>query len=309
VDGHTLLRSLREAIGEPSGSQYIDNRTAFQYIWDAATELVRKTRCLKATATLTTVADQQAYVLPADFLDMALQDTSGREFIKYNDGDTDTFLSPCEYETIIYGNQTTSVTIPSRYAISDKPTLYSQITGTATSAGAVSAGKSTLTDTAGLFTTTDYVSAGDIIHNTTSDDSGIVLSVDSATALSTAMFGNDTGAAVGWTQNDAYVIQPQGRWQLSFDPPPSTAAHTATVYYVQRPAPVFHSYGVYRIPAHFQTDLIDYAAFRYKYRDKEPGFGSEYFKLWRERLGQTSSSINKAVDRSGFKMRMSNRNG
>ncbi|MFA6064069.1 MAG: hypothetical protein WC736_15880 [Gallionella sp.] len=307
MDGATLYRSLREAIGEPSGSQYLDLRTAYQYIWDAAIAVVQKTRCLTATATLTTVADQQAYVLPADFLDMALQDTTGREFIKYYDGSAYSFLSPCEYEVIIYGNQTTSVTHPSRYAISDKPTLYAQITGTATSAGAASGGKSTLTDTSGLFTTTDYVSAGDVIHNTTSDDSGIVLSVDSATALSTAMFDNTTGAAAGWTQNDAYVIQPQGRWQLSFDPPPSTAAHTATVYYVQRPAPVSHSYGVYRIPSHFQTDLIDYAAFRYKYRDKEPGFGDAFQKQWMARLGQTASSINKAVDRSGFKMRMSNR--
>jgi hypothetical protein len=304
MDGHTLLRSLREAIGEPSGSQYIDNRTAFQYLFDAATELVRKTRCLQATATLTTVANQSAYVLPADFIDMALRDSSGKEFIKYYDGSSYSFISPCEYEEIIYGNETTSVVNPSRYAINDKSALYSQITGTATSAGSASGGKSTLTDTSGLFTTTDYVSAGDIIHNTTSDDSGIVLSVDSATALSTAMFDNSTGAAAGWTQNDAYVIQPQGRWQLTFDPPPSTAGHTATVYYVQRPAPVFHSYGMYRIPSHFLTDLVDYAAFRYKYRDKEPGFGDAFQKQWLARLGQTASSVNRAVDRSGFKMSM-----
>lgn len=308
MDGATLLRSLRESIGEPSGSQYIDNRTAYQYLWDAATEIVRRTRCLQATTILTTVAEQSAYILPADYLEMALKDSKGEQFVKYSDGSAVSFINPAPYEEVVYANSTTSVSRPSRYAILDKAALYSQITGTATSAGAVTAGKSTLTDTAGLFTTTDYVSAGDVIHNTTGDASGIVLSVDGATTLSVALFDNSTGASEGWTQNDAYVIQPQGRWQLVFDPPPSTAGHTTTVYYAQRPAPVFHSYGMYRIPSHFLTDLIDYASFRYKYRDKEPSFGDAFLKQWYFRLGMTSHSINKAVDRKGFTMRMYNKN-
>ena len=304
MDGATLFRSLREAIGEAASSQYIDFRTGYQYLWDAAIAVCYRTRSLKNTQTITTVAEQTTYVLNADFLELDLTDHRGLPIIKYSDGTSTYWISIDDYHKIVRANNTTSVSVPSLFTIIDKNSLYSQVTGTATSAGSASAKVSTLTDTGGLFTTTDYVSAGDVVHNTTGASSGLVLSVTSATALSTALYDNATGASEGWTQDDAYVIQPQGRYQLILDPPPSTAGHTITVYYIQRPAPVFHDYGVYRFPAHHQNALVDYAAARYKLRDKEGSMWNAFKKEWTERIGGVGVMANAAMNRKGFRMRL-----
>ena len=302
MDGATLLRALRESVGENSTSQYLDTRTSYQYLWEAATELVRRTRCLRATQVITTVASTAEYTLNADFLSLDLRNAAGEQIIKYNDGVNVDWVGFADYDEIIYANQTTPVDRPDRFTILDKPALYSQITGTATSDGAASAGLSILTDTSGLFVTTDYVSAGDIIHNTTDASSGIVLSVTDATHLNTAIFSNTTGAAASWATNDAYVIQPQGRLDLLFDPPPSTSGHTATVYYTQRPAPVFHDYGMYRIPSHWMDALIAYAAKKYTLGDSNLQEWDVFRKEWASRLGEVSKGTRTSFNRGGFKM-------
>lgn len=304
MDGHTLLRALREAVGENASSQYIDTRTAFQYLLEAATELVRRTRCLKATQTITTVAETASYALNSDFLSLDLRNTNDEYIVKYSDGTTTYWPTLEDYDTIIYADQTESQSIPDRFSIIDRPTLYSQITGTATSIGTSSAGLSVLTDTSGLFTTTDYVSAGDIVHNTTDVSSGVVLSVGSATTLNTAMFSNTDGTEASWAVSDAYVIQPQARLAILFDPPPSTAGHTATVYYIQRPAPVFHNYGVYRIQSHFTDALVSYAARKYKLADSDLQEWDVFRKEWAGRLGEVSKGIRTSFNRSGFTMSM-----
>lgn len=302
MDGATLIRSLRESVGEPSGSQYLDTRTSYQFLWEAAIELVRRTRCLKATQSITTVADTASYALNADFLSLDLRNTNDEYIVKYSDGTTNYWPTFEEYDTIIYADQTDSQSIPDRFTIIDRPTLYSQITGTATSIGASSAGLSTLTDTSGLFTTTDYVSVGDIIHNTTDGSSGIVLAVNSATSLNTAMFSNSTGAAAAWETSDAYVIQPQSRYEIMFDPPIADSSHTATVYYLQRPAPVFHDYGVYRFPAQYSNALVSYAAARYRLADGDPQDWDIFQKSWYSRLGEINKGIKTTLNRGGFKM-------
>jgi len=302
MDGSTLLRSLRESVGEPSGSQYLDTRTSYQFLWEAAIELVRRTRCLKATQSITSVAETASYTLNADFLKVDLRNSSGEYIVKYYDGSSTTFINFGEYDSIIYANQTTSQSVPNRFTVIDKASLYSQITGTATSIGTSSAGLSVLTDTSGLFTTTDYVSAGDLIHNTTDVSSGIVLSVTDATHLNTAIFSNTDGTAASWAVSDAYVIQPQGRLEILFDPPLSTAGHTVTVYYIQRPAPVFHDYGMYRFSPNYMNALISYAAAKYKLADREPGSWDVFRKEWAGRLGEVSNSIGNTFNRSGFRM-------
>jgi len=162
-------------------------------------------------------------------------------------------------------------TMPQCFAIRDKRALYSQITGTATSAGDASGGECTLTDTSGVFTTTDYVSKGDVIHNTTDGSSGVVLSITSATALVCALFG---GTGNDWDTDDAYVIQPQGRLELIIDPPPSTAGHIITLEYIVKPDPVYSDYGSYRFRDQNMESIIEYAAAKYKMRDSEPDFWS-----------------------------------
>lgn len=302
MDGATFQRSVLEAVGEPSGSQYLSTRTTYQYGWEAATELVRRTRCLRATQTITTVADTASYTLNADFLSLDLRDMQGNYIVKYYDGTNTSWPAFCEYDEIIYTNQTASVTTPERFTILDKSSLYSQITGTATSIGTSSAGLSVLTDTSGLFLSTDYVSAGDSIHNSTDGSSGVVLSVVSATQLNAAIFSNTDGSSASWEVSDAYVIQPQGRLIIQLDPPPSTAGHTITVYYIQRPAPVFHDYGIFRFQPQYMNALVAYTAAKYKLSDKEPSYFTEFMKTWYNRLGEISKSSRTTFNRGGFKM-------
>ena len=304
MDGATFIRSLREAVGEPSGSQYLDTRTSYQYGWEAATEIVRRTRCLKATQTITTVAGTSSYTLNADFLQLDLRNADGNYIVKYNDGTNTSWIEYDEYDNIVYADETTSQSVPNRFTIKDKSSLYAQITGTATSAGTSSGGLSILTDSAGVFLGTDYVSAGDIVHNTTDGSSGVVLAVTDGTHLNTAIFSNSSGAASSWESGDAYIIQPQGRLEIMFDPPLSTSSHTATVYYLQRPDPVFSDYGVYRLQSQYIGKIVSYAAAKYKLADREPGTWDAFRKEWAASLGETARAIRNAFVRGGITMSM-----
>lgn len=268
MDGKTLLYGLRQLLQEMEDSTFLDDYSSYWYLWEAAVELVHRTKISRNTQPITTVASQNNYDLNPDYLGLYLKNDSNNFYIKYSDGTNNYFPTWEPYEELIRGDQEdTEISIPNRFTIIDKASKESQLTGTATLAGAASGGQCTLTDSAADFSSAE---AGDVVHNTTDGSTGIVLSKTSTTALVVALFN---GTANDWTIDDAYVIQPQFRFELIFDPTPSTESHTATVYYFQRPAPVFSSYGTYRFPSHFTTSLIKYAAWLYKYRDKVPETG------------------------------------
>ena len=212
---------------------------------------------------------------------------------------SDNFLTWKDYEDIIYANKITAsdaVDIPSHFSIKDKQSLYSQITGTATSTTADAGGECILTDTEALFTTTDYVSPGDTIHNTTDDSDGIVLSVTSATALVCALFGGDND----WTTADTYVIQPQGRLELILYPPPDDATDTVRVWYIERPDPVFSDYGIYRFGQQAMEAILDYAAGKYKYRDNDPEFAREFLANWDLKIRRDNVNLRPMIKKRGF---------
>lgn len=269
------------------------------YLWEAAKEFVSRTNCLKATQTITTVADQSGYTLNADFMKLYLKNADEDFVIKYNDGTNNSFLPWREYNKIIVENSTTSVSIPSNFAIIDDSTLDSQVTGTASAAGAASGGQCTLTDTDASATQFADVSAGDIVHNTTDGADGIVLSKTSNTALVTALFG---GSGNDWASSDAYVIQPQGRMQLVLNPPPSTAGHTITVSYVQIPPPVFSSYGVYRFQQQIADAIVKYAVWMYRYRDRDPDLGDKFFQYFERQIRRMNSVLRETSDKNKLKV-------
>ena len=192
--------------------------------------------------------------------------------------------------------------IPSCFSIRTKNDLHTQVTGTATSIGDASGGKALLTDISALFLTTDYVEPGDIIHNTTDDSHGVVLSIESVTTLYCALFG---GTDNEWDTSDAYVIQPQGRVELYLDPPPDTAGHIIDINYVKIPAPVYDDYGVYPFRQHVNEAIVRYAAWLYKYRDSEPDFGDalyvQYDKLVRREAQDLNPYIHKRKWTVSFK--------
>lgn len=300
MDGASCLYRLRQLLNEDANSAFLDDRTSYDFINSAAIEFVERTSCLKSTQSITTVADQREHTLNADFIKLYLKDKNNRLYCKYNDGSSSysDFIYFKPYEEIIYEDNVDSVSDPTHFTIIDDATLDSQVTGTTTSAGAASGGQSTLTDTGADFSD---VSAGDMVHNTDDGSVGVVLSKTSPTVLVTALFG---GTDDDWTSSDAYVIQPQGRLQFQFDPPPSTSSHTVTVYYIQRPAPVYSDYGVFRLQPQHMEAILKYAAFNYKYRDQDPNFGDAYFQHWENELKKSSATLNNAFGRNRIKVNM-----
>lgn len=303
MDGSTALYRLRNLLNEDANSAFLDDRTSYDFINAAANEFVQRAKALKSSQAVTTVASQRGYTLNADFLELHLRDRQNKLYLPYNDGSSSNseFIYWKDYEDLILEDNITAVSKPSHFTIIDDTTLDSQVTGTATSAGALSGGQSTLTDSAADFSD---VSAGDIVHNTTDGSDGIVLSKTSSTVLVTALF---SGTENDWDSSDAYIIQPQGRLQLQFDPPPSTGSHTLTVHYIQRPAPVYSDYGVFRFQPQHMDAILKYAAFNYKYRDQDPNFGDAYYQHWDRQLREANHGLNKSFNRKRLKVNLSAR--
>ncbi len=259
---------------------------------EAAIELNTRINHIKNSQSITTVADQTDYTLNADFIRLYRVNRLDRHFIKYNDGTSNYWPTEKDEDSVILADNTTSQSIPDNFYITDDKTLDSLVTGTATSSGALSAGKTTLTDTAGDFTD---VSAGDNIHNTTDGSMGIVISKTSSTVLVTALFG---GTDNDWDSSDAYVIQPQGRYKIVLDPPPSQASHTVTVFYTQKPVPVYSDYDHLRFPIEYDRAMLSYAAWLYKYRDREPNFGDSFFVAFDNIVRRSAYNTNRAQGRN-----------
>src|SRR3989304_736964 len=298
MDGKELLYRLRQLLNEDSDSAFLDNRTSYTFLWEAAKEFVAKTNCLRAEQSITTVADQDTYTLNADFMKLYLRDRDGLFFIKYNDGSNNHFLLYKSYEEMVYEDYTTSVARPTFFTILDQSSLASRVSGTAVAAGAAAGGQCTLSDTSSS-TKFANVSAGDIVHNTTDGCDGVVLSKTSNTALVTALFG---GAGNDWAQNDAYWIQPQGRMQLKIYPPPLTAGHTITIAYVQIPAPVFSEYGIYRFQQGSMDALLKLAAWLYKFRDRELDYGDKWFQYAERQIRRLNSTLRDSINHRDFRV-------
>ena len=297
MDGKGLLYRVRQALDEDSTSSFMDDRTSFDYLYEAAIELAIRTKSLLASQTITTIAGQDGYSLNADYLGLYAKDRHNNYFVKYTDSSSnDSFPFWRDYEDILFENQTDSVTIPSFFTIINDPDKDAQVTGTATSTSSATGYQSTLTDTAGDFSD---VSAGDSVHNTTDGSDGIVLSKTSSTVLVVALFN---GTNDDWTSGDSYVIQPQGRMKLVLSQPPSTAGETITLNYIKRPDPVYSHYGTYRFQSHHLMALVKYAAWLYKYKDREPQTGDMLFQYWDRQVGIGSEQTRNAMNRKGFKV-------
>ena len=295
-----MLRRVRQLLNEDSNTGWLDDYTTYDFLYEAAKDFVDRTGCLRSSQDITTVADDDEYDLNPDFLRLYAKDRDNRFFITLYD-DSDYYkLYWKDYEDILYDKNTTSVAIPSHFSIIDVAD-QDQVTGTATSDSDDSAGQCTLTDTSGDFSD---VNPGAIIHNTTDGSDGVVLSKTSSTILVVALFG---GTGNDWDTDDAYVIQPQSRYQIYIDPPPSTADYTITVPYVQQPDPVYSDYGIYRFPDQYKEALVKYAVFLYKYRDREPDFGDALYAYYERAIGRYAYSVNRAQRPGNFKVNLKKR--
>lgn len=279
MDGKNYLRLLRQTLNLTSTSTALDERTSYDYLYAAARRWVIETECLTAEQEITTVADQADYTLNGDFLSLYLKHYEDL-IIKYYDasGEDYTFPTFKPYAEVYYDNDTDSVAVPDEFTLFDDRTLDDLISDTADNAGDATGGKSTLTMNTEVFAD---VTAGDIIHNTTDASDGVVVGVSSTKIIYTCLFG---GTDNEWDASDAFIIQPRKRFKLKLVPPPSTAGDTVYVPYLQKPDPVYSDYDVYKIPLDHPEVLVKYAAWLYKYRDKEPNFGDAWYQFWRKQV-------------------------
>jgi hypothetical protein len=300
LDGWTLLEDLQEQLNEPSSGTFLNDRVSYGYFYDAARQINSRLAIVTSTQSITTVADTYEYNLNPDFMGLYMRDSNGEYFVKYTDsGSSDYFVTHQPYDELYYNRTSTSGPIPYHFSVSNA-TAVSNVTGTASAAGTVSNGEATLTDTSSS-TKFSTISAGDIVHNTTQDYHGIVIAKTSDTALVTAIF-NSSGTGQSWTSSDASIIIPQGRFKLIIDPPSYTASETITVPYVQKPTPVFSYYRAYNFPESCHEAIIEYAAFKYKYRDRDHSFGDKFFAWFDKEVRTSGAVIRKAENRGGFKM-------
>ncbi len=301
MDGKILFNGLAAVLDESDTSAFLSERTSYDFFYEAACELVRRTQCLTATQSITTVAGQTNYDLNADYLSPHLMNSENEYIIKYNDGTNDYWLKWRDYDAILRAGNDDSVSIPWNFSVTDKATLTNRITGTATSAGVLSNGEATLTDSTDPFAD---VKVGDPVHNITDGADGIVISVTSTSALVTAMFG---GTENDWDNNDSYVIVPSGRKQLILDPPPLTSGHTITFYYLQRPEPVYSHYRTYRFDPHYKQALIMYAAWLYKYKDSDPNYGDKYYTFFDNATRISNRAESRGRNRGGIRVNLKKR--
>lgn len=247
MDGKELVRAVLDNIDAQNAAAIIDKKwRIYECLDEAAAIFVRETRILHNRVTITTVAGQQAYSLPPDFIDLYLAaGPRSRYFIKYNDAVNDSWPTMTAYETILLDNQTTAKNTPNCFCIRDQYDAEPAITGTATSAGALSHGQCVLTDATKVFTATHRVWPRYIVHNEADNSDGVVLSVTDATRLVVALSG---GVADDWTSGDAYRIVPSTEKEIYLDAPSAQSGHTMTVEYVCMPAPVYSDYGMWRFP-------------------------------------------------------------
>ncbi|MEN6421323.1 MAG: hypothetical protein ABFD76_05190 [Smithella sp.] len=297
MNGKKLTQWFLDDVNQPAvDDNYASQRKIYECLDIAAGIYCRETRALKTTCTLTTVAGQQEYNLPPDFIDLYMKDNRGRFFAKYYDAVNYTWPILDSHERLFRENLTDSRDYPSYFAIKEPTAPPALINGTATAVGAVTNGRCILEDSTKLFLTTHKVYPRDIIYNTTDGSLGIVLSVIDATHLYCALFG---GTGNDWTLSDAYTIQPATERAIVLCAPSLTSGHTITVPYVCMPAPVYWDFGLWNLPARTCRAIASGAASLFKLPQSEYIESQALGKLFDEEVKQYKVELGRKALQQG----------
>ena len=301
MEGYTLLRTIREMLNETSTGTFLNDRTSYEYVYSAVQDFNLKTHYMTNVQTINVIAGKSEYDLNADFVDMALMDSYNRKFIKCTSGGSDTFVFSRDYASVVMENSSTSSPIPVSYSIVDNST-QDTLEGTA-SIVSNGTGESYVY---GASLDVTSAQAGDYIHCTTTGNDGVIV-VNKAVAppgyLTACIFSDGTPS--NGTNTGAFIIVKQPRFKLVLSPTPS-ANSTITVPYIQRPDPVFSPYRAYRLPFNYMLPIVQFAAFLYKYKDRDPNYGDSFFKYYDGFVRKISAEMRRAIPgKQGIRVNLS----
>ena len=283
MDGRSLIQQTVDALARPElDIMVLGEKKLYDRLDEASSSWARITGSIFNEVALTTIASQQAYDLPPDFIRPHVKDGARRIVGRYVTSDDSTYwLEKTSYEKVFRKNATEAQDVPGSFAIIQKPAAAARVTGTATTAHTVTAGEVTLEDAAASFT--DSVRVRDIVHNSARRTSGIVLAVTDDQHITCAMFPQGQGA---WRQDDSYVIQPASRLQLVFDAPPANGDDVLTLPYVSLPRPVFSDYGWPGLSSDAARAITSEAAYLYQVRSTTMRTNPALHKMFLHELRQ-----------------------
>lgn len=172
MNGASLVYKLEGIMREGSTSAFFDERTTYDYLYEAAKEFSRRTGALTGSQDITTVASQSTYDLEPSFIRLYFLNSNNELVIKYTTSSgVTTWIKHRDYDRFMQNATTTAVAIPQSFTIRDKHSAETNITGTASSGGALTYEESALNDATAPFAD---VAPGDSVHNTTDGSIGIV---------------------------------------------------------------------------------------------------------------------------------------
>ena len=277
---------------------WIDLKSSFDYVWEAAKDFSKETRAHSVTQSITTVALTAGYNLLPSFLEILTKDDHEEYVVQYYDGTNTNWISLESYSDYLQNGNTSGT--PSNFCVTDA-TAPAAITGTADSTLSPVAGQTALVDASADFT---LVTIGDEVLNATTGDWGIVQAKNSTTSIQTAMFDLSVrgGAYIGWSATDAYIITPAPRYQIILDPPPNTTGHIVTVNHYANPYPVYSDYGSYPFATDYEEALVKYAAWLYRYRDQKPNIGDPLYVFYEKQMRKAKNTQRRATGVKGFRV-------
>lgn len=291
MDGRTLSRGLARILNEdPDTSGFMHQRTSFDLLFQAMCEYIIRTQTSHSSQTITTVSGTSDYLLNADYLGLYMKDANDFYVVDFTTAAGNKSVIRYKDESEKFGQTPMNQATPGGFYVTDYRTAMSKV---AVTIGATGSDFKAAGTGAGFLA---GASVGDTIHNTTTGAYGVVTKVTSDVLLECGMFDGSSAIA-----GSGYVI-PQGRFQLSLDNPSQNDGDTITLPYIRRPAPVYTYYDSYRLSPQDTTPLVYYAAFLYKYRDREPNYGDKWFMVWDRHVRLSGRQQNKAVGRTGFKV-------
>ena len=296
--GVDIQGRINLALAEPNTSQWIDLKGSFDYCYEAAKDFTKETNCWVQTQTISTVANQAAYPLNPDFLEVLTKDDNNFGLVEYAIGSSVTWLNWESYNSYLQNNN--PVGTPTNYAICAAP-LNARITGTVTTGSTETGGETSLIDSNQTLFSSLY--PGDSVVDTTSGNYGFVIAA--GTNPTTAMFdmSGRSSSYASWSIAHTYMVQMQPRYQILLDPPPSVTGQTVTVTYLAKPLPVYSDYGTYPFATGYEEAIIAYAAWKYKYRDsKMKNQGDPLYMIYERDMRKAKNVHGKAAGKQGFRV-------